>query len=364
MNARLLVEAGECVPAALDLSPSHTATIGRSRDSALCVPNDLVSRLHAKVYFDAGRWLVRDFGLNGTRIDGGRVTGAAPLTDGTTIQLGDVRLRFQLVPVGALAQNLPITTQTPPPVGATSLTPGAFRRTPLPNRLATETQGTKVQGYPTREPLNSTEDDGQDGAETQLKVDELTSLCRYMTEAVTTRDPIELIAQTLRVILNQTAASLAGYLSLDPADLTPKVVFPERAAVDMRLSRRLTEQVRVTRKKAWLYGDDTPNLGESLQSLTDAICLPLTGSSGEPFAALHVYRVGRGFTDREVRFLEVAAGFLAPTLEVHRHRRKLVAENSRLRQRGPGRGRTHRRQQCGDAPTDANRPRPRSRSRC
>ena len=339
MNARLLVEAGECVPAALDLLPSHTATIGRSRDSALFVPNDLVSRLHAKVYFDAGRWFVRDFGLNGTRLDGGRVTGSAALGDGAAIQLGDVRLRFQLQP--AAPQNTPITTQTPPPVGATALTPGGFRRTPVTLRPqpanGADALGTRVQGYPTRVPAADAahpERDG-DGAETQLKVDELTTLCRYMTDAVTTRDPVELIAQTLRTVINQTSATLAGYLSLDPADLSPKVILPERAAVDMRLSRRLTERVRTTHKKAWLFNDDTPNPGDSLQSLTDAVCLPLTGSSGEPFAALHVYRVGRGFTDREVRFLEVAAGFLAPTLEVHRHRRKLVAENSRLPSAAP-----------------------------
>jgi two-component system response regulator HydG len=337
MNARLLVEAGECVPAALDLQPTHTATIGRSRDSALFVPNDLVSRLHAKVYFDAGRWFVRDFGLNGTRIDGGRVTGAAALADGTAILLGDVRLRFSLQPAGM--PNTAITTQTPPPVGVTALTPGSFHRTPAntpPQRVAAaDALGTRVQGYPTRAPAGASTGTDSDGADTQLKVDELTTLCRYMTEAVTTRDPVELIAQTLRTVINQTSASLAGYLSLDPADLSPKVILPERAAVDMRLSRRLTERVRTTRKKAWLFNDDSPNPGESLQSVTDAVCLPLTGSSGEPFAALHVYRVGRGFTDREVRFLEVAVGFLAPTLEVHRNRRKLVAENSRLRSAAP-----------------------------
>ena len=330
MNARLLLEAGECVPAALDLMPSHTATIGRSRDSALFVPNDLVSRLHAKVYFDAGRWFVRDFGLNGTRIDGTRITGATHLADGNTIQLGDVKLRFQLN--GA---TTPITHQTPPPLAGTLLTPGAFRRTPVPNRFAADANGTKVHGYPVRERPAGHAADESDGTDTQLKVDELTALCRYMTEAVTATDPTELIAQTLRTVINQTSATLAGYLSLDPTDLMPKVVLPEKAAVDMRLSRRLTERVRTTRKKAWLFGDETTNPGESLQSLTDAVCLPLTAASGEPFAAIHVYRVGRGFTDREVRFVEVVAGFLAPTLEVHRHRRKLQAENTRLRSVAP-----------------------------
>ncbi|MGL6097660.1 MAG: sigma-54 interaction domain-containing protein, partial [Fimbriiglobus sp.] len=128
-------------------------------------------------------------------------------------------------------------------------------------------------------------------------------------------------------------ATVAGYLGLDPADPTPKIVIPERAAVDIRLSRRLTEKVRATRKMVWLFGDGVngANPGDSLSAFTDAVCLPVFGLGGDPFAALHVYRTGRAFTERDVRFLEGIAGFLTPALENHRARRKLEAENSRLR---------------------------------
>ena len=54
-------------------------------------------------------------------------------------------------------------------------------------------------------------------------------------------------------------------------------------------------------------------------------------ASGESFAALHVYRSGRAFLEQDVRFIEAVAGFLAHGLEIHRNRRTLEAENSRLR---------------------------------
>ena len=334
---------GTVPPPALDLTPSQTATIGRSRDNAIVVKSDLASRLHAKVYFDGGRWVVRDFGLNGTRVDGRRITGAVDLTDGATIQLAEVNLKF-LCGTSATGPALfpappPLPARTPPPIANAGLAPSGFQRRPP------EVMGTKVQDYPARrtaavdpdgEPTGAASQTAKDPADTHLKVDELTALCRFMTAAVNQPDPGELVVQTLRTLLNQTSATLAGYLSLDPADPVPKVVLPEKAAVDLRLSRRLTERVRESKKLAWLHsGDLLASPTDSLQSFADAVCLPLATQAGEPFAAIHLYRTGRGFADRDVRFLEVAVRFLAPTLEIHRTRRKLEAENTRLRSAAP-----------------------------
>jgi Nif-specific regulatory protein len=322
MYARLIVEAGDCTPAAVELSPDRPATVGRSRENALVVRSDLASRLHCKVYLDDGRWVLRDFGLNGTKLNGGRITGAATLTDGAVIGIGDIRLRFA---VGAASPTI-----TPPPVAFdVPLTvaaggPGSSGRV--------EGLNTRVQSYPTARQMTECDDEPSgEVEETQLKVDELTALCKYMTAAVGVAEPQELIRHTLKAVLQQTSGTVAGYLGLDPADPTPKLVLPDRAAVDTRLSRRLTEQVRTGRRLVWLYGEDRQATPDSLMSFTDAVCVPLQTPGGEAFAALHVYRTGRGFAERDVRFVEAAAGFLAPTLEAHRGRRKLAAENSRLR---------------------------------
>ena len=330
MLSRLIVESGDCSPPALDLTPGQPVTLGRSRDNTVVVRDEMVSRLHVKIFFDDGRWVLRDFGMNGTRVAGVRVSGTVALTDGCTIEFGDARLRFV---AGSLTASVPERPNTPTPTQTTS-SERPTRSEPLPAVTPApirqvEVSGTKVHGFPVRH----TDADASDTSDTQLRAVELTALCRYMTAAVATTDQYDLVRHTLRTVMNQTTATVAGYLGLDPADATPKIVLPERAAVDTRLSRRLTEKVRATRKMIWLFGDGSngANPGDSLSAFTDAVCLPVAGPGGDPYAALHVYRTGRAFTERDVRFLEAIAGFLTPALETHRTRRKLEAENSRLR---------------------------------
>lgn len=351
MRARLTLEAGDCTPASLDLLPGQPATVGRSRDNSLILRDDLASRLHAKIYFEDGRWVVRDFGLNGTRVGGSRVSGSTALNDGAVIQVGDTRLRFALVSSGDSVTKIPIgavgtksvsnlnLTVTPPPRRTVSdfshdtalkgSKSGTLIRNekpaPVDRRTPVEKGGTRA--------VSASEAFGPESS-SRLKVDELTALCRYMTAAVETQDPHELIRATLRAIVHQTAAKLAGYMSLDPSDPTPRFVLPEQANVDAPLSRHLTDRVRSGRRLVWLASDalvvNEKLPSDSLQAFRDAICLPLA-SGGETYAALHVYRIGAAFDERDVRYVEAVGGYLARALELHRHRRKLEAENQRLR---------------------------------
>ncbi len=328
MRARISVETGECTPAAVDLAPGLTVTFGRSRDNVFVVRDDLVSRLHAKVYFEEGRWLLRDFGLNGTKVAGNKISSVIELIDGAELQVGHVKFRYS-TNIGSMLQPASVSSLTPPPMPNPTKTSATIQ---------TEYRPTQAHPFVNRDPTpispvviptagEETDDD------TNLRMDELTALARYMTVAVNTADAQELIRLTLRTVLNQTSAALVGYLSLDPAEPTPKMVLPERVAVDVPLSKRLTERVRELRRTVWLFGDDKINIGTagSLSAYHDAVCLPIGSSAGEPLAALHAYRIGRGFSERDVKFLEAITGYLAPALESQRHRRKLEAENSRLR---------------------------------
>lgn len=314
MRARLTVEAGDCLPAVLDLAPGTPVTLGRSRDNTLVLKDELASRLHAKVFFEDGRWHVRDFGLNGTRVDGKRISGAVELADGRAIKIGEVVLRFAALPKAAppappadAAVTIPLQIQ---PSGRSHF--GSTKLHPVPPDRVAELLP-----------------DPEDG---QLRMDELTALCKFMATAVEAGAAHDLITQALRAILLQTTAKHAGYLSVDPDDPTPKVVMPAEASVDVRLSRRLTQQAYQTKKTVWLAPDLTPAHPptDSLSSFADAICIPLQ-AGGEAFAALHVYRSGRAFGERDVRFIEAVAGYLARGLEILRNRRTLEAENSRLR---------------------------------
>lgn len=319
MHARLIVEAGECHPATLDLAPERPITLGRGRDNTVVLRDTLASRLHAKIYSEGGRWFVRDFGLNGTRLDGERIAGGAELTDGRLILIGEVALRFSALVGTGNGTHEPVI-------------PGAPETLPL-NRPHGESHQTKAVEHPmSRRPA----DPPQEVAERQRRVDDLSALCKYMSGALEVKNAHCLIELALRTILNQTAARLTGYLSFDPHEPTPKIVLPEEASVDATLSRRLTQQAFATGATVWLFPELTDKHAptDSLLAFADAICIPLK-ASGETVAALHAYRTGRSFQERDVRFMEAVATFLAHGLEIHRNWRKLEAENSRLRTHAP-----------------------------
>ena len=295
MRARLIVIGGEARPEGVDLTPEQPISIGRSRDNTIVLPRDEhASRLHAKIYFENGRWFVRDFGLNGTRVDGDRIDQVAELDHGSEVRIGDVRFRFTLPdqPNSSSATYRPITADRMPPSDSSqSLT-----------------------------------------ATTRLQADELTSLCQFMSLAVESRDPQELVRQGLQALLGQTGATLAGYLSLDPSDPLPKLVLPDSAQVDVQLSRHLTRRVQRDGRTVWLGADSsmTRPSSESLMPFQDALCVPLK-AAGQSLGALHIYKANSYLAEREVRYCEALAGYLAHGLHVLKERRKLEAENSRLR---------------------------------
>src|SRR4051812_6457824 len=188
MRARLTLEGGECLPSTLDLSPTgQPVTLGRSRDNTIVLRDELASRLHAKIYFEDGRWHVRDFGLNGTRVDNTRVNGSTELADGQRVKIGEVVLKFVVEPKAP-----------PKPVASAPATMPA-----RPNGAENPHNVTKVHELPGDRLVPTL--DAEEAAK-QLRVDELTALCKFMTGAVETKTPHDLITFALRSILNQTTA--------------------------------------------------------------------------------------------------------------------------------------------------------------
>lgn len=104
------------------------AVIGRAAECAAHLRDPSVSRHHARLDFEDGRWTIVDTqSRNGVTVRGHRVP-SAPLEDGDEFQLGEVLLRFRtaIVAEAAAAPTPPITpapaTAPPPPRGAQEIT--------------------------------------------------------------------------------------------------------------------------------------------------------------------------------------------------------------------------------------------------
>lgn len=293
MRARLTLEPPDGATTIHELAGDQTTTLGRSRDNTIVLRDEHSSRLHAKITFEGNRWLLRDFGLNGTRVDGERVQGQCELENGQEIRIGDTRMRFELI-------------------GTTPPGSGSFRA-PKPQRSPFELAAASTAN---------------------LNGDGLELLSKFITDSGDQADAQELLHLALNLVLAQTGATLAGFLSLDPSDPIPKLVLPEEQPLSLPLSRHLTRRVQRENRTVWLGTDTDARATDSLVNFQDAVCVPLL-ADGEAFGALHVYKANTLFTERDVRFAEVLGGFLSRLLQIRRVRRTLEAENTRLRQSLP-----------------------------
>jgi Nif-specific regulatory protein len=302
MQPRLVVEAGEAEPAVCELQLDQVASLGRNRNNTIVLSDRHASRWHAELMREEGRWVLRDREtLNGTLLNKQRIKEPVALADGDEIRIGDTRLRFVLDGSDVDTAERPVQATIPPQA--------------------------------------STITDLSDLSQTELRPDELTALCAFIGGSLAESSPHDLILRALQAAHAQTGASVTGFQSLDRDDPLPKIVFPDQSHVDVHLSRKLTQKMQETGRPVRLgAGQDQVAESESLLSFGDAVCVPLQVQDLR-LGALHVYKSGnKVFAEREVRFCEVLAGYLAHSLHVLRTRRQLEAENLRLRSHFPRTG--------------------------
>lgn len=75
--------------------PAQTITLGRASDCTIPIRDRFLSRHHAEIVYASGEWVVRDCGsVNGTLLNGAKLTAPAPLRRGDRIGLGDSEVVF------------------------------------------------------------------------------------------------------------------------------------------------------------------------------------------------------------------------------------------------------------------------------
>ena len=75
--------------------PVQTITLGRASDCTIPIRDRFLSRRHAEISYASGRWHVRDCGsVNGTMLNGTKLTEPAVLRPGDRILLGDSEVVF------------------------------------------------------------------------------------------------------------------------------------------------------------------------------------------------------------------------------------------------------------------------------
>ena len=91
----LVVTEGRLAGTSLPLTPAGIL-IGRNPECALVLDDDFASGRHARLLHRNGTWHVEDLGsTNGTQLDGHRLTGAQPVTVGSTLRIGRTTIELR-----------------------------------------------------------------------------------------------------------------------------------------------------------------------------------------------------------------------------------------------------------------------------
>lgn len=94
-SAYLVVRNGPMEGTIIPIAAGQSATIGRATSNKIVIPDEICSRNHCEIFFDDGRWKLRDMGSrNGTRVRGEPISGDFALTEGRQFQIGNTYLTF------------------------------------------------------------------------------------------------------------------------------------------------------------------------------------------------------------------------------------------------------------------------------
>ncbi len=101
MNMGQLVEQGTNEVFPLGFEP---VSIGRHADNEVILPDPQVSRHHAEILMQGGRWVIVDLGsANGTFVNGQQITGSQVLNHGDLLRVGQTQFRVEMA--GAIARQ-------------------------------------------------------------------------------------------------------------------------------------------------------------------------------------------------------------------------------------------------------------------
>src|SRR5436190_15822196 len=123
MGGRVLFRDSQGRDGALDLTPTETVIIGRGLECAIRTDDAMVSRLHAQIRLENGRFVIEDKGSsNGTLVNNNRVQKQA-LTHNDVVQCGSIWIRYiedgPLVPAHMARAPMGMGDNPPPKSGGT-----------------------------------------------------------------------------------------------------------------------------------------------------------------------------------------------------------------------------------------------------
>jgi serine phosphatase RsbU (regulator of sigma subunit) len=248
---------------------------------AECDINDIfaehtgVSRFHALIELAGGQYCVEDKGsLNGTLLNGKRLSGRAPLRSGDRLVIGGVELTFQEEDSARGAVDLSSSFD----LDRISFTEPVGAPTPLSSRaVAAPGVAGPLTGY------------------TAEKLRALVNMLKRLGRSLEINATLHELLQGLFGIFSQARRGFVAFMTEDGEDVTPRAVHyrKEEANSRMGISRTLVRHV-LSRREAVLWSDQDPaSVLTCPGTLSDTqtcsvLCAPLLDGDGNAFGVVQI----------------------------------------------------------------------------
>lgn len=282
MASILILKAGES--ATHELTKDET-TIGRHPECDVQIDSNMVSRKHACILRDGGRFFVEDLGSgNGTTLNGQRILVRTPLSHDDRIKLGPILLRFmnQAAP-GAPQRAVRSTVAQPEDSRAPAFTLDFADN----DQDSSNITGAIDAGSGSRF--------GALDVQPAAKLRGILEISRTLAGTVDVNVMLPSILDTLFTIF--PGADRGCILLKDPASgqMVPRAIKHRRPGEDesVKLSRTIVSKV-LTEKSGILSADAATDgrfqASESIANFTirSMMCVPLMGLDGEPLGLINI----------------------------------------------------------------------------
>jgi serine phosphatase RsbU (regulator of sigma subunit)/pSer/pThr/pTyr-binding forkhead associated (FHA) protein len=297
--------------------------IGRSADCEVPVDVPAVSRRHAAILRERGRYFIEDLqSRNGTILNDKRLTDRTPLDEGDLFVICDQEFRFHTG------------------MGTGVLDP---MRNLEESSIAELVDDTKD---PTRASVMATFDVGNGSvswglsAKPEVKLAALIEISNNLAATLAVEDILPKILDSLFKIFTQADRGFVVMRPRADGPLVPVAVKTRRAGDEerMRISRTIVEEAMKSRKailSADAASDERFGMAQSIAdfSIRSMMCAPMMGNDGQPIGVIQIDTLNQRsrFTDSDLEVLASVASQAAVAIDNAKMHEQVIAQRAMQR---------------------------------
>ena len=298
------------------------AVVGRSAECEVPLDVPAVSRRHAAVLQEKGRFFVEDLrSRNGTFINDKKVVDRTPLRDGDYLVICDQEFRFH-------SGRETVRTDDVATLNASEIAELVDDDTTQGGSRASVMASLDVAGGSASWRLS---------AKPEIKLAALLEISNNLAKTLSVQDILPKLLDSLFKIFVQADRGFVVMRAKADGPLVPVAVKSRRPADEerMRISRTIVEEAMNSRKallSADAASDERFGMAQSIAdfSIRSMICAPMIGSDGEPLGVIQIDTLNQKarFTDEDLEVLAGVASQAAVSIDNATMHEQVVAQRA------------------------------------